>query len=322
MAKTAISDVMVPEIFIPYVINRTAEKSAFFQSGIVADPGDVNMGANLTEGGNTVNMPFWNDLTGNSEELSDGASLTVDKITAGKDIAVIHFRGKAWSVNDLARQVSGDDPLRAVGNLVGDWWARDFQKVVFATLEGAFGAASMAGNVHDISAGSGAAAVISGKTFIDAAQKLGDARADITAVGMHSLVEAELLKNDLIETIRDSEGNFVMNTFLGRRVIVDDGLPYDSGTGKCTTYLFGNGAIGFREGGVMAPVETDRDILAGDSVLASRRAFVMHPRGVKWKGAAAGATPTIAELKTGTNWERVYEPKQIRIVKFVHKLSA
>lgn len=322
MAKTMISDVIVPEIFLPYIINRTTKKSAFFQSGIVADPGDVNLGRNLIEGGNTVNMPFWNDLDGTSQELSDSAELTVNKITAGKDIAVVHFRGNAWSVNDLARQMSGDDPLRAIGDLVGDYWARNFQQVILASLEGALAADSMKGNVYDISAKTDATGVISAKTFIDATQCLGDERSEISAIGMHSIVEAALLKQDLIETIRNSEGQLVMRTFLGRRVIVDDSLPYDEATGKCTTYLFGNGAVAFREGGVLAPVETDRDILAGDSVLTSRRAFIMHPRGIKWKGTAAGATPTLAELKIGTNWERAYEPKQIRIVKFVHKLSA
>lgn len=321
MAKTAISDVLVPEVFIPYVLNRTAEKSEFFRSGVVA-PAGVDLGTNLTDGGNTINMPFWNDLSGDDEVLSDASSLSVNKITAGKDVAVMHFRGKAWSVNDLARQLSGDDPLAAIGALVGDWWARAMQKTLLATLKGAFAASSMSGNVHDIHVTSSVATAnkISAATFIDASQKLGDARENITAVAMHSAVEASLLKNDLITTIRDSQGNFVMNTFLGRRVIVDDGLPFDSTTSTATTYLFGQGAVGFDEGGVLAPLEYDRDILAGDTVFTNRRAFVLHPRGIKWKGSPAGASPTKTELETGTNWERVYENKQIRIVQFIHNI--
>ena len=321
MAKTAISDVLVPEVFIPYVVNRTAEKSAFWQSGIVGTP-DVAIGANLTAGGNTVNMPFWNDLSGNDEVLSDASSLSVDKITAGKDIAVVHFRGKAWSVNDLAGQLSGDDPLAAIAGLVGDWWARVMQKTLLAELKGAFAAASMSGNVADIHATSSVtdANKISAASFIDASQVLGDARDNITAVAMHSAVETALLKKDLIETIRDSEGRFVMKTFLGRRVIVDDGLPFDSTTSTATTYLFGQGAFGFAEGGTLNPLEYDRDILAGDTVFTNRRAFVLHPRGIKWKGTAAGASPTKTELETGTNWERVYENKQIRMVQFIHNV--
>ncbi len=37
MPITKISDVIVPELFNPYVVNRTMELSAFFQSGIVVN---------------------------------------------------------------------------------------------------------------------------------------------------------------------------------------------------------------------------------------------------------------------------------------------
>jgi hypothetical protein len=36
VTKTIITDVIVPEVFNPYVIQRTAELSAFYQSGIIA----------------------------------------------------------------------------------------------------------------------------------------------------------------------------------------------------------------------------------------------------------------------------------------------
>ena len=57
-------------------------------------------------------------------------------------------------------------------------------------------------------------------------------------------------------------------------------------------------------------------------MIVNRRQWVMHPRGVKWLGGTqAGVTPTNAELATATNWTRVYDPKQIRIVAFKHKLA-
>ncbi|EKU40340.1 hypothetical protein ACINWC141_2483, partial [Acinetobacter sp. WC-141] len=68
---------------------------------------------------------------------------------------------------------SGDDPLGAVGDLVADYWSREFQGFTVNTLKGVFGATSMAGNTHDISAGTGAAAVIDGVSFVDASYKLG-----------------------------------------------------------------------------------------------------------------------------------------------------
>ncbi len=52
--------------------------------------------------------------------------------------------------------------LGAIADLVADYWSREFQGFTVNTLKGVFGSASMAGNTHDISAGTGAAAVIDG----------------------------------------------------------------------------------------------------------------------------------------------------------------
>ena len=62
MAKTQLADIIVPAQFAPYVLQRTAEKSDLFQSGIVVRTPDYDARAAL--GGTQVDMPHWNDLTG------------------------------------------------------------------------------------------------------------------------------------------------------------------------------------------------------------------------------------------------------------------
>ncbi|PKF33408.1 major capsid protein [Acinetobacter proteolyticus] len=314
MAETKIADVIVPELFTQYVLNKTTKKSALWQSGIVGEL-DVEV-AFGTQGGSTVNIPFWNDLDGESEVLSDNQALTVNNIAAGQDIAILHARGKAWGANDLAKALSGDDPLGAVGDLVADYWAREFQGFTVNTLKGVFGSASMASNTHDISAG--ASAVIDGVSFIDASYKLGDAVDKLTSIAMHSATMAALAKQGLIETVRDADGVVLYKTFMDRRVIVDDGMPVDGDV--FTSFLFGQGAIGFQDIGAPVGVETDRDSLAGSDILINRRHFVLHPRGIKWSGAM-GIAPNNSGLSTENNWERVYDPKQIRIVAFKHKVK-
>lgn len=316
MAETKIADVIVPELFTPYVINKTAKKSALWQSGIVGEL-DVEV-AFGTKGGNTVNIPFWNDLDGESEVLSDSQALTVNNIAAGQDVAILHARGKAWGANDLAKALSGDDPLGAVGDLVADYWAREFQSFTVNSLKGVFASPSMENNTHDISAETGGAAVIDGVSFIDASYRLGDAVDKLTAIAMHSATMAALAKQGLIETIRDADGKVLYKTFMERRVIVDDGMPVDGDV--FTSFLFGQGAVGFQDVGAPAGVETDRDSLAGTDILINRRHFVLHPRGIKWAGAM-GIAPNNTGLSTNTNWERVYDPKQIRIVAFKHKVK-
>ena len=322
MAKTKITNVIVPEVFNPYVIQRTAELSAFYQSGIIARTPELDRLA--SSGGKLLNMPFWEDLDGEDEVLSDSTALTVDKITAKQDIAALLTRGKAWSVNDLAKALSGDDPLAAIGDLVAEYWARRFQVILLKILDGIFGntsATEMNTNKHDISA-QGNAAVIDAKTAVDAIYKLGDNADKLTGFAMHSATVAKLTKDDLIETIPPSEGKPAVRTFLGKPVVVDDGLPVDTTNGIYTTYIFGQGAFGWGEGGAPVPVETARDALAGDDILIHRRHFILHPRGVAFQNdSVTGATPSNAELANSQNWKRVYEPKNVRIVQFKHKLA-
>ena len=312
--KTKISDVIVPEVFNPYVIQRTMELSALYQCGIIANNPELDRLA--TTGGSTINMPYWEDLTGEDEVLSDSAPLTPGKITAGQDVAVLLMRGKAWSANDLAKALSGSDPMAAIGDLLANFWARKMQNTLIQLLDGVFSATNMTNKVLDISKESGKEK-INGSTFLDAMQLMGDAKERLTGVVMHSATETQLRKNNLIQTELDSE-NKPVSMMMGKRVIVDDGCPVSTDT--YTTYLFGPGAVGLGNGAAPVPTETDRDSLAGDDILINRKHFILHCRGVKWIGNATGSSPSNEELATGTNWERVYEDKAIRVVKFVHKL--
>lgn len=315
MAATKISNIIVPEVFNPYVIQETNRLDSFVQSGIIVP--DESLDALALSGGTLINMPYWNDLTGDSEELSDGGALTVNAITSGQDAARLHMRGKAWGVNDLAKALSGDDPMGVIASKVAKYWVGERSKVIFKSLAGI--ETTAASNVHDISAETGAAAVISVGTVLDAKQKLGDNASKLTAIGMHSAVYTKLQKNNEIEYIVDSETKVQIPTYLGYRVIVDDQCPVS--TGVYTTYLFGQGAFGLGNGAAPVPTETDRDSLAGEDILINRQHFILHPRGIKWTEASvAGKTPTFAEIATAGNWSKVYDTKNIRIVAFKHKI--
>lgn len=317
MPITRIADVIVPQVFNPYVIQRTAELSALSQAGIISNNPELD--ALASAGGKLINMPFWNDLTGNDEVLSDTGALTPQKITAGQDVAALFMRGQAWSTNDLAKSLSGSDPMAAIGDLVAAYWARRRQALMFSQLKGVFASATMASNLLDVSALAGALATMTGNSFIDALTLLGDAAGKITAVGMHSAVYASLQKQNLIVYIPNSQGVVDIPTYMGKRVIVDDGCPTTAGV--YSTYLFGEGAIGLGNGSAPVPTETDRDSLAGDDILINRQHFVLHPRGIKFNNASvAGPSPSNTEAENAANWTKVYETKNIRIIKFVHKI--
>lgn len=312
MPKTTVADVIVPEVFNPYVVEKTTELSALYQSGIVASSDELNSLA--LSGGRLINMPYWNDLDGDDEVLSDINALDVERITSGQDIAVLLMRGKAWSVNDLAKALSGDDPMQVIGQLVAGYWARRMQAAILSILEGVFAAPSMAPNVYNTDVR------IDSDNMILASQCLGDAKSKLTGYLMHSAVEADLARQDLIDFAKDSTGSIEIPTYFGKPVIVDDGCPVANGV--YTTYIFGQGAIGYGEGAAPVPTETTRDALSGDDILINRRHFILHPRGVRWLDqAVADRSPTNAELANPANWLRVYDAKNVRMVKYTHRIA-
>jgi len=333
--ETKVSDVVVPELFLPYMIQRTAELSEFVTSGIVDT--DPQFSAALTQGGKLVDMPFWNDLSGEEEVMNDTGSMTPDNIGADKDVARRQIRQKAWGAHDLAGLLAGSDPMRAIADLVAGFRARRLQAQIIATLTGVFAATTMADSVLDIHKASGtpdSSNFLTGATFIDATQLMGDSKKKLVAVMMHSAVESALRKLDLIDFIPDSEGKSLITVFQGKRVIVDDGCPVETIDGKpvYTTYLFGLGALALGnnptnpevEGGHGTwQLEFGRDSLASSSHLINRWDMILHPRGVKWtEDTVAAKFPTNDELENGDNWERVYERKNVRMVKIRHNIPA
>ena len=334
MAGTTLQDVIVPELFNPYVINRTMELSALVQSGIITNNSEFD--ALASQAAPTVNMPFFEDLTGESEQIIEGTDLEDNKITSNKDVAAIIRRAKMWSATDLSAALAGSDPMAAIGTLVAQFWSRDLQKELVALLDGIFGTipageegtppaeTRLASNLLDISGKSGNAANWSGSAFIDAEQLLGDAKAQLTGICMHSATQAYLKKQNLLETVQPSN-DVAFNTYQGKRVIVDDGCPVKNGV--YTTYLFGNGAIALGNGNPVGfvPTETDRAKRKGSGVdyLINRKTMILHPRGIAWQNAVVEKTegPSRKEVADPKNWKPVYESKQIRIVAFKHKLG-
>lgn len=334
MPGTTLSDVIVPELFNPYVVNRTMELSALVQCGIIANSTEFD--ALASQAAPTVNMPFFEDLTGESEQVIEGQDLEDNKINSNKDVAAIIRRAKMWSATDLSAALAGADPMAAIGSLVARFWERDMQKELIAILGGVFGTipagdegtppaeTRLESNILDISGLAGVKANWSGSAFIDAEQKLGDAKAQLTGICMHSATEAYLKKQNLIETVQPSN-DVGFGTYQGKRVIVDDGCPYADGV--YTTYLFGSGAVALGNGNPVGfvPTETDRAKRKGSGVdyLINRKTMILHPRGIAFTNANVAKTegPSRAELQDPVNWKPVYEPKQIRIVAFKHKLG-
>lgn len=350
MAVTKIADVIVPEIFTPYTQLRTTRLANVIRSGVaVVDPA---LTALLAGAGLTFNLPSWNDLDHTDEENTssddDTTNSTPSKIGALDEIGVRLSRNKSWSAMRLASALAGSDPMEAIGNLVSDYWIGRLQACVVATLQGVFADndAAPSGSEHvqydltnDIKGASYTAGVtdFSAEAFIDTCTLLGDGAASVTTVLMHSIVYSRAQKNNLIDFVPDSDGKVNIPTFLGRRVIVDDGLPNPAGSGAAQTaagifhtWLLGPGVIRLGQGNPDVPTEVERKPSSGNGggqdVLHNRVEWMVHPVGYKYAGTPPKGGPSNAatanNLAHAGSWQRVFpERKQIKIARLVTRES-
>lgn len=325
------------EKVVSYGLEQTTYNSSLVDCGIMVRDSQFDDIANST--GTTAKMPFWKDLSGDSEVLpADGTTeLKTKDISSGLDAAAINHRGTAFMVNDLVKELAkvqandpNADPMAIIATRIGTYWAMEYQKILLSILSGAFSAETMSDLVLDVTAESAAAdRTINADTLIDAEGLLGDRGSGLQAIMMHSDTERKLRKDDLIDYIKPSEGGKPLAYYGEKRILVNDELPVETVTDEdetsykvYTTYLFGSGAVALGEATPDYPaLETDRKKLAGNDILISRRKNLIHPRGIKFVGSPAGVSPTNTEFATGTNWERAYEPKNIRIVQFKHRIA-
>lgn len=330
MAVVRLSDVIEPEVFTDYMVQNTMTKTVFVQSGVATR--NSMIADQLSAGAHSFTVPFWRDLSDTEADVvSDdpGQKSTPGKIGSGKQIVRKNFLHASWSAMNLASEISGDDALNRVQDRVAAYWQRQMQMRLVATLNGikADNVANDSGDmVHDISAKTGDKANFGAPAVIEAAGTMGDSMQDLSAIAMHSDVYRQALKEDLIDFIRDSEGNMMFPTYRGLAVIMDDGLTVNSGA--YTTVLFGRNAVGYGMAeprvadGTEIESEPDAGNGGGQQILHSRTNLAMHPAGFSWQEASVAAeSPTIAELSDATNWDRVIERKSVPLAFLVSKVA-
>lgn len=309
---TQIADLVTHNEFGGYVAQAMVDRSTLLKSGIaVQDPAITELVMGAGTKGNFVNLPFFNALTkGEADPIKDdGTELSVQKITAGEDIAVIMRRGQAFGATDLAGMLAGADPMQAIANGLADWWNAEKQLRLVSVLNGLLCATgALSDHVVDLTGESSAAdKALTPEAILDAAQVLGDHKGDIIAYAMNSATENFLMKLNTSNMYRPSDTPARLATFNGRAVIVDDNLANGE------IILFGAGAVAINPGRVENPIEKFREELKSQGGIVSRDTSIVHVRGCKW--AVTTTNPNNAALATATNYAKVYDHKLIRVAK-------
>ena len=333
---TKVSDVVVPDIFSPYTQQLTEEKSRLIAAGGLVRSAALDL--KLQEGGLTFQAPSFNDLLNEDENVSnddDTANSTAKKILTSLEISVRMSRNQSWSTMDLSSALAGADPMESIAELVAGYWSRRLQAATVATMIGVFadndaapvGTEHVAGDLTNDISGAGYVAGVtdfSGDAFLDTLLTIGDSQEDLGMVFVHSVILNRMQKNDLIDFIPDSEGRVVIPTFLGRRVIVDDGIPKNGNVYE--TWVLGEGALQLGVSSPDMPTEVERSPSAGNGggqeTLYSRLEWAIHPVGHKYAGTAGIGGPSNAatanNLANAGSWQRVYpERKQIKIARLI-----
>jgi hypothetical protein len=326
MALTQLSDVIIPEVYETYTAVNSPEKTAFFEAGVVIRNSGLDAKAN--EGGETLNVPFWNDIAASvAPNLSDDTTNVAapQKITAGKQIARKAYLNQGFSSADLTGEIAGSDPIQQVRNRFGTYWMRQWQRRLVASTNGIIAdnvANDSSDMVVDVAAESTGAQTADTRfnrdVFTEAAYTMGDVATNLTAISVHSAVMQQMVKNDDIVYIPDSMGNLTIPTYMGLRVIVDDGMRVVAGSTsgfKYTSVLFGQGAFGYGEGIAKTPVALQREEGQGNGggveTLWERKTWLLHPFGFATGTAPAADSYTLAELALAASWNRVVERKNV-----------
>ena len=360
--STTIADVIVPEIFTPYTQQLTMEKTAIIQSGVAAR--DDFLDNLLAGGGLTFTVPSWQDIGDPAENVSsDDANTdsTPNTTQTSGEVAVRLSRNSSWSTMRLATALAGADPMQSIASRVSDYWVRRLQRAFVAVANGVFttnelsdptlgrsgrtGLSAAYGAQADLTNSIAASAYSAGVTdfqaesFIDTATLLGDAAEDVTAVFMHSIVYSKAQKNNLIDFIPDAEGHINIPVFLGRRVIVDDGMPNPAGdtannantgggSGLYHTWVVGPASFRLGVGTPVVPTEVfrypSRGNGAGSDVLFNRVEWAIHPVGHAWVGSSPvyEGGPTNGQLSASGSFVRVFpERKQIKLARLITRES-
>ena len=286
-------------------------------------------------------LPYFGLIGGDAQNYDGVSSITPGKTDTFEQGVFTYGRMAGWTEADFSYDVTGGvDFMANVRNQVNRYWNDRDQDTILAILKGIFAmsstgtgkiktanAAFVTAHTYDISASGKDAktddTMLMTATTLNSAiqQACGDNKQKFSLVICHSTVATHLENMKLLTYLKytDADGmerDLGMATWNGRLVLIDDSMPVENknvgSTGGdvslYTTYVLGEGAIGFESVGAKVPYEMVRDAKTrgGEDTLISRKRTAVSVAGISYlKASQATNSPTNDELETGSNWSLV-----------------
>lgn len=343
MATTRIQDLIVPEVFASYVNDLQTRKLNIIRSGAVTV--DSELSSYLNGAGSEFNFPFFGLLGETGEHIGsdDPNDRIVPEKVSAKNLKVARcIRTSAWQVANLDKILTAEDPMAYIGTQVADNRSGAFQRQFLSVCKGIFANnASASDDYHtqndqrlDVSGVSYSKGTtdFSASHLIDAISKLGDNQDGLGMIMVHSLVFANIQKQDLIDTRLPSDGSAPRYYYNGYEIIVNDLLPVTvtAGSAVCSTYIFGRDQFRLGFGNVDNPVDFDVDKFGGNGMgittMFNKYCNAVAPRGYSYIGTGYGVGGPANADATGsfdkaTSWQRVTSNKNCKMIELVTRES-
>ena len=258
-------------------------------------------------------------LDGDAVNYDGQTDITATSTKTFEQGVVVVGRAKAWVEKDFSYDITGgQDFMDNVAKQVADYWQDIDQDTLLAILRGVFAMTSTKGaefvkkHTYEVD-GPMEATTLNSAT----AQACGDHKKKFSMIFMHSVVSTNLENLNLLTALKytDKEGvtrDLTLDTWNGKLVIVDDGMPTEQaedGSTVYTSYVLGEGTINYEDIGAKVPYEMARDpkTNGGQDTLYTRQRKVFAPFGLSYeKAKQASLSPTDDELADGTNWDLVH----------------
>ena len=288
-------------------------------------------------------LPYFGLIGGTALNYDGETNLTAERTDTFEQGVFTYGRMMGWTEADFSYDVTGGaDFMANVRNQVNRYWNDVDQATLLAILDGVFAMAStgkgaikaanaefVEKHTYDISDEATEEGQRMGATSLNVAiqKACGDNKQKFSLVICHSTVATNLENLKLLSYLKytDAEGierDLGMGTWNGRLVIVDDSMPVEvvpaAGASegvqaqdaytKYTTYVLGEGAIGFEPVGAKVPYEMVRDAKTrgGEDTLISRKRNAVSVAGISYLQAAQETSrPEEDELRNGVNWSLV-----------------
>jgi hypothetical protein len=340
---TRISDLNINPGFFSHGVNlESLRVDALVQSRAVIHDPSLDAFLNNPNGGNTITIrhlnPLGEGVVPNVSSDDPAEVSSPNKVSDVKTVAVRQSLNVSFSEMDYAVTQYGIDPVNTLQYQTVKYWNSVRQDRILSTIQGLL-SDSIVNHGGDLLVDlvgpettenyeipATAANFINPNAIIMAAAKMGDRMKELKGIMVHSTVYATMQQLNMIEQMRLSENDIMIDTFMGFPVITDDSLtvvPVPAGTTEghlydafniYYSYLFGEEAFVIGTGNPVTPFEVKREPDLGNGsgreTIFHRVEWIIHPQGYQYN---LSANPTVAQLEAATSWTRAWPRKRIKL---------